>query len=125
MDKDQLIEALEKALGDADLSSVAAAALDAVRNATTIAISHDVETGSIERRSILGTYLLRQRRLKMTGGRVEGFDETIASLKKRECLRMHGITVNLGERFLSLLTQPSGEVVGCFFLEPPLDSSQV
>ena len=86
MDKDQLIEALEKALGDADLSSVAAAALDAVRNATTIAISHDVETGSIERRSILGTYLLRQRRLKMTGGRVEGFDETIASLKKRECL---------------------------------------
>jgi hypothetical protein len=122
MDRNQLIKALEKALESEELSVVAASALSAVRDAPTISILDEREKGASDRRRLLGIYLLRQRRLKANGGKVEGFDETIACLGKCESSRIHGISVNLGERFLNVLTEPAGNVVGCFFLERPVDS---
>ena len=124
MDKEQLIKALEKVIESEDLRLVAASALSAIRDAATVSISDEGESGATDRSSLLRIYQLRQRRLKAKGGSVEGFDETIACLRKCECPRIRGFTVNLGQRFLIVLAEPAGEVVGCFFLEPPVDSSQ-
>lgn len=125
MKKDELIKILEKSLRDADLHTIVSSTMALIRRAESILITDDGDKASADRESVLDTYRLRQKRLSKTGAVVEGFDETVASLQKRQCSRINVINVTIGERLITLLIEPPGAVVGCFLGKLPSTALEI
>lgn len=121
--KEQLIETLKTSLDHPDLGRIVAAALTAISRASSLSISDDGDNGATDRQSLLGSYRLRQKHLARTGAKVDGFDETIASISKRKSLQVRFLVVAIDARGLVVLLEPPGVVVGCFFVGTPDTSS--